>query len=99
MTFPDTHRVFLGETLTIKACDALRAGLSDGLRESTLLELDCVENPEVDLWFAQLIISFGKAAQRQAATIALSPRLADGLQSILERGGFPTPFPQESMRA
>jgi hypothetical protein len=92
-----THTITLGDALTIRNADVLRTSLLDGLCADTPIELDCAEDAEADLWFAQLVISFGKAADRQASTVTLSPRLADSLQSIIERGGFSMPFPQESI--
>jgi hypothetical protein len=86
----------LGNILTIRESETLRTRLTAALSKHSRVELDCEENPEIDLWFIQLLVSLKKTTAKTSTETFISPGMSRELLTLLERGGFPQSLLPES---
>lgn len=82
-------QIALGDDLTIRSAEAIRARLADALSSSDEpLIIDCHDGQEVDITVLQLLLSARKTAQALGRPLSLSSPADGVLLDALRRGGF-----------
>lgn len=82
-------QIALGDDLTIRSAEAIRARLAGALSSSSEdLVVDCRDGQAVDVTVLQLLLSAKKTADAQGRRFSLSSPAQGALLDALRRGGF-----------
>ncbi|MBI1199721.1 MAG: STAS domain-containing protein [Phenylobacterium sp.] len=88
MALSGSHEVELSGDLTIRSIAEVHAALSGALEAHDAVVAQIDAGAEVDLTFAQLLVSARCTALAAGKTLALAQPAAGQLLEILNRGGF-----------
>ncbi|MEE7449841.1 anti-anti-sigma factor [Methylobacterium radiotolerans] len=86
----EAHVLTLGSDCTIRTVRSLQDTLSAALAGAARLTLDCAAVERADITFVQIVLAADKAAQRQAAGIALV-NVPPAVESAFQRAAIALP--------
>jgi ABC-type transporter Mla MlaB component len=85
---PQHERLVFDGALTARNIGVAHARLSQALHQRASVEIDCAGATEIDLSFAQLLLSARRTAAKTGKSLVLAPSSATVLHDVLARAGL-----------
>lgn len=85
---PDTVRLTLERSVTVRNIDGLHANLLAALSQQVGIVVDCDALQETDLSLVQLLLAAMRSARQAGRSFSLAGPASGALQVALQQGGF-----------